>query len=775
MKKFILILLLISGSAYARGGLTTDIPVLFMPAANNITNNWQKVGLAVIGGIPVRSKCGSTLNPSGLTPPQTNDDHDLVVAKIAACAANTYIEIGGLMHFVQSELPIVINKGITLRGTGATTGTCNAATGTNCWTGGFQTDDGPQPLYFNPPWCGLTPSTSSACPNGSGMFLVTPNGLFDFGWAGCSPGVTDPQTSSCGTLIAADVAQGATIIQVASTTNFSVGMWFLIDEAPVLGTTTNPIAGQASIQASAEFLNTTDSPVVARIANPDAGLCTYSFCTNRVTEEIHKITAIGAGPCPGAGCTITFDSPLTIGFRQSGSHLARAYWPTKQLTNVASPFVDQAGFENLTFNRCNGGCINFIFTSYGWVKSSEFNYWINGAVNVAWSARTLITGNYIHDCIDCQNNGVEYPIALDSASLEVLQEDNIIVQGGKGMVGRAATGAVIAYNYFDMSFYAASSAVGNYWNDMAANGSHYAGTHHFLFEGNYANNCDGDETHGNATYHTFFRNQCTGYRSAFTDKSNGLASDDCAGTGFATTANHSNISSGTYNSGTGVISLTLVSSLSFAASTKVSVYNLTGTGANLFNLNSVNTTWTTITQSGTSVTLQGPTGQGSITISGGGMAANQANSPGPLRVKAPMAFNYWYVYGFNILGKSGMQSCAGGAFTLASTNGLNTNRVISMAGWTGGEWGTNVDPNLVSTTPKFIFNNGNFNYVNSTVDSASGYATTAPNSLFLSSAPAYFLTGSGNTWPWITPSGGTKVFTLPAKARFDAGTPFVQP
>lgn len=30
-------------------------------------------------------------------------------------------------------------------------------------------------------------------------------------------------------------------------------------------------------------------------------------------------------------------------------------------------------------------------------------------------------------------------------------------------------------------------------------------------------------------------------------------------------------------------------------------------------------------------------------------------------------------------------------------------------------------------------------------------------------------------WPWVDPTGTTQLQTLPAKARFDAGTPFVQP
>ena len=46
---------------------------------------------------------------------------------------------------------------------------------------------------------------------------------------------------------------------------------------------------------------------------------------------------------------------------------------------------------------------------------------------------------------------------------------------------------------------------------------------------------------------------------------------------------------------------------------------------------------------------------------------------------------------------------------------------------------------------------------------------TLPDSLHRTTAPDYF---AGYTWPWIDPAAGThatRVKTLPAKARFDAG------
>jgi hypothetical protein len=44
-----------------------------------------------------------------------------------------------------------------------------------------------------------------------------------------------------------------------------------------------------------------------------------------------------------------------------------------------------------------------------------------------------------------------------------------------------------------------------------------------------------------------------------------------------------------------------------------------------------------------------------------------------------------------------------------------------------------------------------------------------PNSFYLTSAPAFF---GSNTWPWVNPANGA-TYTLPAKHRFDSGTPNV--
>jgi hypothetical protein len=78
-------------------------------------------------------------------------------------------------------------------------------------------------------------------------------------------------------------------------------------------------------------------------------------------------------------------------------------------------------------------------------------------------------------------------------------------------------------------------------------------------------------------------------------------------------------------------------------------------------------------------------------------------------------------------------------------------------------WEQSPDPMVRST----VLREGNFDYVTNQVrwDSA---AQAIPPSLYLTSKPAFF---GSLTWPWVDPTGATKLYTLPAKARFDAGIP----
>jgi hypothetical protein len=69
-----------------------------------------------------------------------------------------------------------------------------------------------------------------------------------------------------------------------------------------------------------------------------------------------------------------------------------------------------------------------------------------------------------------------------------------------------------------------------------------------------------------------------------------------------------------------------------------------------------------------------------------------------------------------------------------------------------------------------IIRDGNYDFVTSSVHwhQTPGFTGALPDSLYLSAKPAFF---RNNPWPWVDPLDPTKTFTLPAKARYDAGKP----
>ena len=279
------------------------------------------------------------------------------------------------------------------------------------------------------------------------------------------------------------------------------------------------------------------------------------------------------------------------------------------------------------------------------------------------------------------------------------------------MVARAGgAGSVVSYSYVDDTMYDAESGIGDYWLDMGLNASHYSGPHHVLFEGNWGDNLDSDDTHGNAMYITFFRNQGSGLRTAFTDPSIGKAVNDYAGIGYAC---------------------------------------------------------------GTT-----------------GATGCSQNAPGPLRATGPMAYNYWFGFVGNVLGTAKETTAANG---WTYQGDWSTSR-IWMLGWNAGLPGATgaggQDPHLTGAAGSYIFRHGDYDYVNGSIaDWTSGYSQTLPNSFYASSQPSFF--GASGThctypWPWVTPTASTPIQSpsgsgcaatdgLPAKARYAAGTPFVQP
>jgi len=95
----------------------------------------------------------------------------------------------------------------------------------------------------------------------------------------------------------------------------------------------------------------------------------------------------------------------------------------------------------------------------------------------------------------------------------------------------------------------------------------------------------------------------------------------------------------------------------------------------------------------------------------------------------------------------------------SSRNGTSIYQLGNNYGGGGGNWDNGY-------AAAHIHRDGNWDNVTNGVVWASA-PRTIPPSLYLTGKPSFF---GARTWPWVEPTTGT-VLTLPAKARYDAGTP----
>ena len=141
------------------------------------------------------------------------------------------------------------------------------------------------------------------------------------------------------------------------------------------------------------------------------------------------------------------------------------------------------------------------------------------------------------------------------------------------------------------------------------------------------------------------------------------------------------------------------------------------------------------------------------------------NDGGPRRCAGAMYYSYWMSYVGNVLGIAGQMS--GWVYESSSIDTPG----IWLLGWD--DWSPYpIDPRVKATAIR----HGNYDYLTNAVawDPANSNHTLPP-SLYLQQKPAFFNAGSGYVWPWVDPTSATPLRTLPAKARYDAGTPFTQP
>jgi hypothetical protein len=301
--------------------------------------------------------------------------------------------------------------------------------------------------------------------------------------------------------LTADAAQGSHSVQVASTAGFSVGQIVLLDETSGAGwqpehNSTWAAKGYTQIWASPDYRvewmkhNPTapgdDFGSGSYPYSSGSAGCWFANC-DRPTNEIKQIASI-------SGNSITFDSPVTISYRV-GHQAKLYYWQT--------PHVRNAGIENLTVSNGDDANIQILYCAYCWAQNVENKLYLNDGFRINFAFRDQLEGVYIHDAVWPVNGGAGYNISLAWGSSEILIEDSISVLANKVMVDRSSgAGSVIAYNYMDDNYINGSDG----WVEIGLNGSHMAGAHHVLFEGNQSFNMDSDSTHGSSIYMTFFRN-----------------------------------------------------------------------------------------------------------------------------------------------------------------------------------------------------------------------------------------------------------------------------
>jgi len=599
-------------------------------------------GLMSVGGIPNRTNIYKTLSPSG------GDDSGAIQTALSTAPAGQVVMLGPGTFIVNGLL--LINRPVTLRGSGA----------------GVTRLVKPN---------GAKPRTSTAINGTKG--ILTPVNPSSYGYdprpiiiVGPSRWNNGPDSTASQDLTA-DGVGGADSVTVANAANFKVGAFVLLDEASGASWQPTPAGfpGGAQVWRGDRVAWNMHYPVQPGDDNGASnaqgpydqkpGVLPISMSwfarTDRATSEIKQIASI-------SGQTVTFTSPLTIGYRTSHQAQLTPYTTDPSSGGHAADnrdiHVTNAGVEDLSLYGGADGGLRFEAAAYSWARAIEVTQWLGEGVAIDNSFRVELRDSYIHAGSWPEPGGAGYAISLAVGSSEVLIENNILVDVCKNMVFRSSgAGSVVAYNYADDSFDFDNPE----WVEVGINASHMAGAHHVLFEGNLSHNADSDYTHGNAIYLTFFRNHLTGQRERLVDRSGVRA------VGLA------------YGS-------------------------------------------------------------------------------------------WWDSFVGNVLGRPGKM--AGWSYDDPS---MKSNSAAWGRGGSGNVWMLGYDPERWDMAPDSktlatVIRGGNFDYLTNSVVWTDGLqAQTLPVSLYLSAKPGFF---GDYQWPWVDPTGNTKVHTLPAKARLDAGTPF---
>src|SRR6185503_19226717 len=127
--------------------------------------------------------------------------------------------------------------------------------------------------------------------------------------------------------------------------------------------------------------------------------------------------------------------------------------------------------------------------------------------------------------------------------------------------------------------------------------------------------------------------------------------------------------------------------------------------------------------------------------------------------------HYFYSFVGNVMGTSDQNPAPFSGFAYEDFYPWEDDPIgLWRLGYTPEDWNLPPDPKVVDT----VHRHANWDYATNSVHWQPGYDQTLPDSFYLTEKPPFF---GDNPWPWVDATGATKLYTLPARARYDAGLP----
>jgi hypothetical protein len=504
---------------------------IFYTLPSERTTLWQP-GVTYNGGIPSnRTQCGTTVTVSGDKSGATDTTN--IQNAIDACPAGHFVLLGPGTFYITtpsgSNGGIYIQKSnITLRGSGAGVTSLTQTNTSATWSvivAGFQWYHWPQDSG-----CG---SATNCTDTTVGSVTATSDGLL-------------PLTAD--TVKESNTATVATSSITGLSSPLVIGELFHITEQfdPNL-TWYNP--NQATPAGQCDTAPTWDSANSVGYCGwgedwADTMLGASEDLVSRPIGQANVLTAITTN---GATTTLTFAAPWHHAFRVShAADLARI--------SDTGQFYTGIGIENLTVANGGGGDgggnIVYWELTDSWIKNVESYNSNGGAIHFVGCFRCELRDSYLHTAGNPNPGGGGYGMEIDAYTSDSLFENNISWSFNKVMVMRDAGGGnVIGYNYFEDG-YGAGYGGCEYGSDIGSvdpqggqpytstcsgipeagmNATHMTGTQYALFEGNQSFNIAADGTWGNATYITFFRNHAPSIRRNVNNGTGTDTGDNTAG------------------------------------------------------------------------------------------------------------------------------------------------------------------------------------------------------------------------------------------------------